>query len=157
MQQSFDIVCPGADEIGVAMDARVHSTDIPIDPFADQPLRRAIDTSTSSVPAADQFGCYRSWFAGIVEIKLLRAERKSFPARHQAWQLRDMALSAIEVPGPGHDIRWEHLKRPLLDHWALSVPLSRSPAGSGESLGRSLIQMKCLELPTPRQAATTSS
>jgi len=128
------------------MDARVCPSGILSDPFADQPLRCAIDTNTSSVPAPAQFDFYRSWFAGVVEFQRLRAEGPSFPARHQVWQLGDLALGAIGVPGAGHDLRWKHLKRPLLDHWMLSVPLLRSPAGA-EAPGKSPVQMKCLELP----------
>lgn len=124
------------------MDARVRS--VGYDPFVDQPLRCAIDMSTASVPAGEQFDFYRSWFAGVAEIQLLRDERQPFAARHRVWQLADMALGTVQVPGC--PIRWEHLKRPLLDHWALSVPLSRSPAGK-EVPGKSRIQLKCLELP----------
>lgn len=126
------------------MDARVSSAGILADPFADKPLRCAIDVDTSSVPPAEQFNFYRTWHAGIADIQLLRAERPVFPARQQVWQLGDLALSTIEMPGSGYDIRWELRKRPLLDHWVLSVPFFRS---LGDDMIAGKPRMTCLALP----------
>lgn len=126
------------------MDARVSAIGIPTDPYADEPLRCAIDVNTSSVSPAEQFDFYRSWFAGIAEVQLLRPEQPPFPARHQVWQLGDIALVTIECPGFGYDLRWEHRKRPLLDHWVLSVPFSESPSGEMKA-GKA--RMRCLALP----------
>lgn len=124
--------------------ARSRSAGIPVDPFADRPLRCAIDLDTSSAPPAEQFDFFRTWHAGIAEIQLQRAERLLFPARQQVWQLGDLALGAIKIPGPGYDIRWEHRKRPLLNHWVLWVPFSRS-LGGDMTAGKP--RMTCLALP----------
>ncbi|UVK47519.1 helix-turn-helix domain-containing protein [Mesorhizobium sp. AR07] len=126
------------------MDARVSAAGIPTDPYADEPLRCAIDQNTSSVPPAEQFDFFRTWYAGVAEMQLLRAEQSLFPARHQVWQLGDLALGTIKFPGFGYDIRWEHRKRPLLDHWVLSVPFSRSRGGK-MALGKP--RLRCLALP----------
>ncbi|MBZ9962468.1 helix-turn-helix domain-containing protein [Mesorhizobium sp. BR1-1-2] len=126
------------------MDARVTAAGVPTDPFADEPLRCAIDVSSLLAPPAEQFDFYRSWFTGVAEIQLLRAERSAFPARHQVWQLGDLALSSIEIPGAGYEIQWEHRRRPLLDHWMLSVPFSR--CAGGEMISRRP-RMRCLALP----------
>ncbi|MDH7798879.1 MULTISPECIES: helix-turn-helix domain-containing protein [unclassified Beijerinckia] len=56
----------------------------------------------------------------------------------------DLALSAIKLPGSGHTIRWEHQKRPLLDHLVLSVPFSHS-LGGDMIAGKP--RMRCLALP----------
>jgi AraC-like DNA-binding protein len=126
------------------MDARVTAAGIATDPYANEPLRPAIDVSTSSVPPAEQFDFYRSWFVGVAEMQLLRGEQSRFPARHQVWQLGDLALSSIEIPGSGYEVRWEHRRRPLLDHWMLSVPFSQSAAGEMTSRQP---RMRCLALP----------
>ncbi|MCR6497451.1 helix-turn-helix domain-containing protein [Shinella sp. CPCC 101442] len=109
------------------MDARLHSAGVPIDPFANEPLRCTIDTDTSSHPPADQFGFFQTWYAGFANVQLLRADGLSFPARQQVWQLGDLILSATRLPGCG--LRWTHRKRPLLDHWMLDIPFSQTPDG----------------------------
>lgn len=126
------------------MDARVSSAGIHVDPYADRPLACVIDVSTAPAAPAEQFDFYRSWHAGVVDIQLLRAARPSFPARHKVWQLGDLTLAAVEVPGSGYDILWEHRKRPLLDHWILSVPLSQSAEGK---VAAGKPRLKCLALP----------
>ncbi|BCG90072.1 MULTISPECIES: helix-turn-helix domain-containing protein [unclassified Mesorhizobium] len=126
------------------MDARVSAAGIPSDPYAAEPLRCAIDQSTASVPPAEQFDFFRTWYAGVAEMQLLRAEQPLFPAHHQVWQLGDLALGTIEVPGSGYDIRWEHRKRPLLDHWVLSAPVARSRGGK---MPPGKPRLRCLALP----------
>ncbi len=126
------------------MDAKVSSFGIPADPFADEPLRWTLAMDTASVPPPEQFDFYRTWHADLADVQLLGAKRSSFAARQQVWQLGDMALVTIECPGFGYDLRWEHRKRPLLDHWVLSVPFSRSPSGEMKA-GKA--RMRCLALP----------
>lgn len=126
------------------MDARVHSVVAPTDPFANDPLRCAIDTDSMSLPPTRQFGFFQTWYAGAAEVELLRAKEHAFPARQQVWQLGDLALSATTLPGSGYDVRWTHRKRPLLDHWVLNVPLSRSP---GDGLVARKPGMTCLATP----------
>jgi len=75
------------------MDARVSAAGPPSDPYAAEPLRCAIDQSTASGPPAEQFDFFRTWYAGVAEMQLLRAERPLFPAHHQVWQLGDLGLS----------------------------------------------------------------
>ncbi|MET2829833.1 helix-turn-helix domain-containing protein [Mesorhizobium shangrilense] len=126
------------------MDARLSAPGIPTDPFADEHLRCAMAMDTASAPPAEQFDLFRTWYTELAEIQLPRAERHIFPARQQVWQLGDLALGTIRLPGSGFDIRWEHRRRPLLDHWVLSMPFSRSPSGAMEA-GKP--RMRCLALP----------
>jgi AraC-like DNA-binding protein len=126
------------------LDAKVSPFGIPADPFADEPLRWTLAMDTASVPPPEQFDFYRTWHADLADVQLLGAKRSSFAARQQVWQLGDMALVTIECPGFGYDLRWEHRKRPLLDHWVLSVPFSRSPSGEMKA-GKA--RMRCLALP----------
>ena len=129
------------------MDARVSSAHIPIDPFPDEPLRCAIDVSTSSVPAGEQFDLCRTWNEGLADFQLLQDAGPSFQVRQRMWQLGDLALVTAEYPGSSYDVRWEHRKRPLLDDFMLYVPFSRSPDGT-MSTGKP--GMKCLALPGVR-------
>lgn len=126
------------------LDAKVSPFGIPADPFADEPLRWTLAMDTASAPPAEQFDFYRTWHTELAEVQLLGAKRSSFAARQQVWQLGDIALVTIECPGFGYDLRWEHRKRPLLDHWVLSVAFSRSPSG-GMKAGKP--RMRCLALP----------
>lgn len=103
---------------------------------------------TASVAPAEQFDFYRTWHAELADVQLLGTERSSFAARQQVWQLGDIALVTIECPGFGYDLRWEHRKRPLLDHWVLSIAFSRSTAG-GMKVRKP--RMRCLALPDAGQ------
>lgn len=96
------------------------------------------------MPPVEQFDFCKTWYTGVAEIQLLGAKHSVFPARQRVWQLGNLALGMIEIPGSGYDIRWEHCKRPLLDHLVLSVPFSRSPAGD-MTAGKP--HMTCLALP----------
>lgn len=126
------------------MDAKVSPFGIPADPFADEPLRWTLAMDTASVLPPEQFDFYRTWHAELADVQLLGAKRPSFAARQQVWQLGDIALVTIECPGLGYDLRWEHRKRPLLDHWVLSVPFSRSAPG-GMTAGKP--RLRCLARP----------
>ncbi|MET3794246.1 helix-turn-helix domain-containing protein [Aquamicrobium terrae] len=131
------------------MDARVNSGRIPIDPFADEPLRCAIDIATSAVPAKEQFDFYRSWSEGLVDLKLQQSAGPSFHARQRVWQLGDLVLMDVTCPGSGYTIRWEHRKRPILDHWLLNVSFSRLPE-VGMSTGKPAL--RSLALPDARSS-----
>jgi AraC-like DNA-binding protein len=111
------------------MDARIRSAGIPFDPFADQPLRCAVDISTSSVQAKEQFDVFRSWNDGVFDVQLLKAADASFQIRQRLWQLGDLALIAVECHGSGYKIQLPYRKRPLLGHLVLYVPVTRSPDG----------------------------
>ncbi|MEO4001707.1 AraC family transcriptional regulator [Mesorhizobium sp. CAU 1732] len=126
------------------MDARIRSAGIPSNPFADQPLRCAIDMSTSSVQAREQFDLFRSWHEGVFNLQLLKAAQASFQFRQRIWQLGDLTLLSAKCPGPGYVIRWEHRKRPLVNHLMLLVPFKRS-AGGTMLAGKPVFS--CLALP----------
>jgi len=140
---------PDAGGIGIVMDARVSSASISIEPFADEPLRPAMDISTSSVPASEQFDLCRSWSEELVDLQLEQAAGPSFPVRQRVWQLGDLALMDVACPGSGYTIRWEHRKRPVLDHWLLNMSFSRSPDGATRA-GKPAL--KCLALPDARSS-----
>jgi AraC-like DNA-binding protein len=129
------------------MDARVRSAGIPFDPFAHDPLHCAIDVDTSSRIPSEQFDFFQTWYTGVAEIQLLRAEELSFPAHQQVWQLGNLALSATRLPGSGYDVRWTHKKRPILDHWMLTVPFSQTPDGV---MSQGKPRMTCLASPDER-------
>lgn len=109
----------------------------------DETLKCVVDTSTSSAPPAEQFDLFCSWHSDIATIELLREERDSFQARQRVWHLGDIALAVIECPGSAYPLRWRHKKKPVLDHWLLSMLLSE-PRGKGGAMGVSKLSMRCL-------------
>lgn len=136
----LDTCHPVASEMTIAAGARAASASAHIGEF----LRCAMEIDTSSAPPAEQFDYYQTWNTNLIDLKLLWTALPSFQARQKVWQLGDLALCSIEFPSSGYSVQWEHRKRPLLDHWTLSVPFSRSPDGNMIA-GKSHLQ--CLELP----------
>lgn len=100
---------------------------------SDARLRCAIEMDTCSVPPAEQFDLFRSWNAGIAEVRLLQEESRSFRAHQMVWGLGKLTFTYLTVPDVRY--RWRHLRKPMIDNWCLHLPLpkSRPPGGSLES------------------------
>lgn len=122
------------------------ATDPSNDIRTDETLKCAVDTNTSSAPPREQFDLFCSWHSDIAAIELLREEHDSFQARERVWHLGDIALAVIECPGSAYPLRWSHKKKPVLDHWLLSLLLSESP-GRGGAMEVSKLNMRCLAAP----------
>lgn len=90
----------------------------------DARLRCTIEMDTRSVPPAEQFDLFRSWNAGIAEIKLLQEKSRPFLAHQMVWSLGVLTFTHLNVP----DVRygWHHLRRPAIDNWCLHLPLPKS-------------------------------
>jgi AraC-like DNA-binding protein len=100
---------------------------------SDERLRCTVEMDTSSVPLAEQFDFFRSWNAGIAEVKLLQ-ESRSFLAHQMVWDFGKLTLTHLMVP----DVRygWRHLNRPAIDSWYLHLPLPKPrPLGSNLEAG----------------------
>lgn len=92
-------------------------------------IQCVIDADTSSVPPAEQFDFFRSWYAGVCEFKILRGERHSFPARQVVWDFDKLTLVDLKVP----DLRWSwrFSRNSILDNSTLilRLPKIRIPGG----------------------------
>lgn len=89
-----------------------------------EPLRCTIQMDTSSVPPAEQFDLFRTWNAGIAEVKLLQEESRSFLAHQMVWDLGRLTFTHLKVPDTRYG--WRHLSKPVIDNWCLHVPLPQS-------------------------------
>ena len=109
----------------------------------DETMKCVVDTNTSSAPPGEQFGLFCSWHSDIAAIELLREEHDSFQARERVWHLGDIAFAVIECPGSAYPLRWRHKKKPVLDHWLLSLLLSESRRKDG-AMEAGKLSMRCL-------------
>lgn len=127
------------------MDARINQGYQRNDPFLDEPLRCAIEYDTASTAANERFEFFRSWHSDIVDVRLRCGEAISFNARERVWQLGDLALAAINS-SPDHLLRWEHKRKPAVDHWLISVKFAGANSQAGGASCRKL-RMKNLAAP----------
>ena len=97
----------------------------------EEPLRCALDMNTSSVPPAEQFDLFRSWYAGIAEVTLFQEEGSSFLAHQLVWDFGK--LTFIYLTLPDCHFGWRHLSRPTIDNWCLTLLLPK-PQNSRDDL-----------------------
>lgn len=99
----------------------------------DAQLRCVIEMDTCSVAPVEQFDLFRSWNAGIAEVRLLQEKSRSFLAHQMVWVFDRLTFTHLTVP----DVRygWRHLRNPTIDNWCLHLPLpkSRPPGGNLEA------------------------
>jgi len=114
------------------MNNRVHVDETSNNDSFEDLLTCAINTNTLSEAPSNQFDLFRSWHQGVADTELLRQRSRSFPAHEMAWDLGKLTMMFLELPGKGYRYRWQHLKKPNIDHWYLFLPLS-SPRAHGES------------------------
>ncbi|MGF6177409.1 helix-turn-helix domain-containing protein [Ensifer sp. 4252] len=102
------------------MDATVERGPKPGDPFLNEPLKCVVECDTAYASADKRFEFFRSWHSDIVDVGLRCGETRTFKAREKIWQLGDCALAVIES-SPDHLLHWEHKKKPVVDHWLVTV------------------------------------
>lgn len=99
---------------------------------SDERLQCTIEMETSSVPPAEQFDFFRSWSAGIAEVKNLQ-ESRSFLAHQMVWDFGKLIFVHLKAP----EVRfgWQHLRKSAIDNWYLHLPLPKpwSPRGNLEA------------------------
>lgn len=96
---------------------------------SDARLRCAIEMDTCSMPPAEQFDLFRSWNAGIADVRLLQEENNSFRAHQRVWGLGKLTFTHLMVPEVRY--RWRHLRKPMIDNWCLYLPLPKSRPSGG--------------------------
>ena len=127
------------------MDAQVEQGRKPTDPLLDEPLDCAIECDTACACAHERFEFFRSWHSDIVDVGLRCGEAVTFKAHEKIWQLGDLAFAAIDY-SPHHLLRWEHKKKPAVDHWLVTVKFSPGAGSIGGKPQRKL-RMKNLAAP----------
>ncbi len=101
---------------------------------SDARLRCAIEMDTCLVPPVEQFDLFRSWNAGIAEVRLLEEKSRSFLAHQMVWGFGKLTLTHLTVPNVCYG--WRHLRKPSIDNWCLHLPLPKSlPPGSNLEAG----------------------
>lgn len=125
------------------MDARVERK--PTDPFLDEPLQCAIECDTTCASAPERFEFFRSWHSDIVDVGLRCGDTLTFEAQEKIWQLGDFAFAAIDS-SPHHVLRWEHKRKPAVDHWLVTVKFAAA-IGPTNKKSRRTLRMKNLAAP----------
>ena len=127
------------------MDAHVKHGQKPSGPFFDEPLRCAIECDTGCASSHQRFEFFRSWHSEIVDVGLRCGDAATFEAQEKIWPLGDFAFAAIDA-SPRHLLRWEHKRKPAVDHWLVTVKRAGGAAAANGKPQRKL-RMKNLAAP----------
>jgi AraC-like DNA-binding protein len=100
-------------------------------------LRCTIEMETSCAPPAEQFGLFRSWYAGLADIKPIQNALLPFPAHQMAWSFGRLTLTYLSAPEVS--FAWRNLKNPIMDSWCLHLALPRT-----QPLGGTKVRMLSL-------------
>lgn len=98
---------------------------------SDERLRCSVEMNTSSVQPAKQFDLFRSWNAGIAEVKLLQEDSLSFLAHQVVWHFGKLTFTHLKVSNVRYG--WRNLRKPTIDNWCLHLPLPK-PRSLGNNL-----------------------
>ncbi|WP_438751056.1 helix-turn-helix domain-containing protein [Pararhizobium sp. O133] len=127
------------------MDALVKYGQKPSDLFLDEPLKCAIECDTGCASSHQRFEFFRSWHSDIVDVGLRCGDTITFEAQEKIWPLGDCAFAAIDA-SPHHLLRWEHKRKPAVDHWLVTVkPAAETASTNGKP--RRKLRMKNLAAP----------
>ena len=127
------------------MIARVEQDWQTIDLFRDEPLKCVIEADTDGETEHQRFEVFRSWHSDIVDVEILRGASTTFMAREKIWPLGDLVFAAIEA-SPQHLLRWEHKRKPAVDHWLVTAKNS-APAAMTDGKPQRKLRIKNLTVP----------
>lgn len=108
----------------------------------------AVDVRTDDYPISEQFDIFRDAHLNVMEIDLVRSRDTAFSARQIAWDLGRMVFVSTELPGRGYAHRRRHLRKAALDHWYMTIPVSKArhtPRDRGR--GPAVPSLHCLASP----------
>lgn len=101
-------------------------------PLESDRLPCSIEMDTAAAPPAEQFELFRSWYAGLAEVKPAQLAPRSFLARQRAWSFGRSTL--IYLSTPEVSFAWQNLRRPTIDSWCLHLTLPRTQHRSGSRI-----------------------
>lgn len=88
------------------------------------PLRCTLEMDTSPAPAAEQFGLFRNWYAGVADIKPSQSAPLPFPTHQRAWSFGRLTLTHLSAPKVSFG--WQNLHNPTIDSWCLHLVQPRA-------------------------------
>lgn len=113
--------------------------------FVDEPLTSAIECDTASVDELERFAFFQNWHSDIIDVGLMEGDTASFEAKEKVWQIDDIAFAAIDA-SPHHLLHWEHKRKPIVDHWIVTVR-SADPSGFDDRAPTHRLRMANLAVP----------
>ncbi|MFS8112354.1 AraC family transcriptional regulator [Rhizobium jaguaris] len=120
-------------------------------------LTSSIDFTTLEYPPHEQFDAFRSMREGVEDGRLIRSKGLTFPARQVVWGLGKMVFAYTRLPGDGYIYGWQHLRKPIFDHWYILLPLQSSRSGGCEEIPAAMPTLHCLAKPFETQTAASGS
>src|SRR5262249_23490392 len=76
--------------------------------------------TTHSLPAADQFEAWRTWYGPVFDSTLQRPAEQGFPAKVLTWILDGFTFSKISAPAVNGIRTKTHIRRNPVDHWVVT-------------------------------------
>ena len=103
-------------------------------PSTDRPLESdrltcSIEMDTSSAPPTEQFELFRSWYAGLADVRPAQLAPLPFLVRQMAWSLGRSTLTYLSAPEAS--FAWQNLRTPTMDGWCVHLTLPRTRHRSG--------------------------
>jgi AraC-like DNA-binding protein len=77
--------------------------------------------ATGSLPPADQFEAWRSWYGPVFDSIPQRPVEKGFPAKVSTWILAGFTFSQVSAPAVNGVRTRTHIRRTPLDHWVVTA------------------------------------
>jgi AraC-like DNA-binding protein len=77
--------------------------------------------STHSLPAADQFEAWRTWYAPVFDSPPQRPVEEGFRANVSTWILDGFTFSEVSAPAVNGARTRAHIRRNPVDHWVVTV------------------------------------
>jgi AraC-like DNA-binding protein len=75
---------------------------------------------THSLPVADQFEAWRTWYGPVFDSTLQRPVTAGFPAKVSTWILDGFTFSQISAPAVNGIRTKAHIRRNPVDHWVVT-------------------------------------
>jgi AraC-like DNA-binding protein len=89
-------------------------------PHENQRLPGSIVADTAAAPPGDQFELFRSWYAGLADIKSQFAAGP-FLARQSAWSFGRLTLTHLSTSAVSYT--WQSVRNPPIDSWCVHLTL----------------------------------
>ena len=120
-------------------------------------LVSSVDFTTLELPPHEQFDAFRSMRQAVEDGRLIRSLGTTFPARQVIWDLGKMVFAYTRLPGNGCVYGWQHLRRPMFDHWYIMLPLKVGHSGECQEIPAGMPTLHCLAKPFATQTAASGT
>ena len=76
---------------------------------------------THSLPQADQFEAWRTWYGPVFDSMPQRPVEEGFPAKVSTWILDGFTFSQVSAPAVNGARKRAHIRRNPVDHWVVTT------------------------------------